>query len=139
MNSCEACPGNTWSTGGIGATCTAIPEESHVVVIIEFYSSSDVSAQEVETEIERVSGFQVEVVEISKGKFEVTVIDGGSDRDVDLAKRISSATRDGTSNLLRQVKKVEIRVDNLSSSSSLFHFFSSSFFFMFEIIKFFCI
>jgi hypothetical protein len=117
---CADCPAGTWSEGGgTAATCTAIGSSSHVVIIIEFIidsSDDQTTAEDVKHEIERVTGVDVVVVMIEKGKFEVTVVGGDAIDATDLAKKLADIQRDGTttSDLLRRIKTVTLRIDALS-------------------------
>jgi metal-responsive CopG/Arc/MetJ family transcriptional regulator len=86
-----------------------------VVIIIEL-TDDQASAEDVEHEIERVMGVDVVVVMIEKGKFEVTVVGGDAIDATDLAKKLETAKRDGTSDLLRHIKTVTLRIDALSGA-----------------------
>jgi hypothetical protein len=77
-------------------------------------SDDQTTAEDVKHEIERVTGVDVVVVMTEKGKFEVTVVGGDAIDVTDLAKKLEAVRRDGTPDLLRRIKTVDLRIDALS-------------------------
>jgi hypothetical protein len=53
-------------------------------------------------------------VVIEKDKFEVTVVGGNAVDVTDLAKKLEAVRRDGTPDLLRRIKTVDLRIDAFS-------------------------
>ena len=108
-----------WSSGGQSTTCYSIGSGSNLVIIIQFTTTNQ-TADQIANEIKRVTGVDVQVIEVNKQTFEVTIINGGTTDLIDLAKKIQDAIRNGNSELLRQITNIDIRAEALSTAASNF-------------------
>ena len=102
--------------------------------IIQFITTNQ-TAEEVANQIKRVTGVTVEVIPVNKQAFEVRIVDGRTTTTTDvisLAKKIQDTMRNGSSELLRQINNIDIRVETLSSASTSTTSFNDLFFFFFH-------